>query len=1106
MAPLLHLSTLGAPLLFTAAGDQIKFRTRKHFALLIRLAVESGRRLTRDYLIELLWPEAPPRHARHSLAQALSVLKAKVGREHVLIQKATVALALGVVDVDVCRLQDADLDVRGSFLDGLEIPGTPSFEQWKDEWRAKVMPRIRDCLVKQMDAGRRIGDFATVERHAQLLYELDPLSEDAVRGLMEARAWVGDRTNALKTYGRYATQLGEELGAKPGADLARMAGLLREGRPSLSRPDDGDRPATARQEKRFEAETLIGREREFAVLYDHWLEVRRRRPRVVMLMGDPGIGKTTLANGFVSTSQMEGAVVARAQAYDGERELPFAVLAELVRQLALQRAIGSADPDALSELARIAPEVFKAFPGVPKPIEWAAEVTPLRLADAFLKAITAAGDESPVVLVVDDVHAADNASAAILHAVARKLDATRVLLILAGRSSELRASAAGALASDSVAQTIRTLDLEPLAAAAQERLVAAAATRAHGTVRDLPIQRLLQAASGNPLALELLTIEWVAHGSSSLLADLEALNTRPVANIGIPRAIGAVFERQIRRLDGSTRAALDLAAVLGRRLADLAVYEVVGLTQATAGETLSRLREERLLREIHGGLEFRNELIRAQAYYAVAGPARQHLHRRVAQLLADRPPEDRQTLHLEVAWHFLRGGDAARALPFALDGSEAALNVGAPYEAEQILTTLLREGLGAPAVRRRLNLLLCRALLDQSKADAAVPALEEVLADPGLSPRELAEAARMRAAAEYLLNRETGEDYCRAASTALAAARRLSDIQLTAQALFECARAGAEFGDEARVGTALSELLGLLEEPGGADNPVVLHALGFCYFFFFEVRVAAQYLERAIGVLKQSSDSVTLNYAYNGYGLSKQYLCEFSAARAAYLEGLSLATRMGDDSRASIIASNLSGLRCTEGDYAGSIECGRQSIEAASRSSSQPHLLGAYTNLAEAYLLTGEIENGLQCIESARGLAERERSWRARVGFLTDSANLALLTGNTAHALDTIARMEQAIWGRERAAPGLGLVERLRIFRAGHVRDAASACAMAVEARERFKNRNLMFYLDALSAHAWAEVRAHRRLSQELVAELTMFEMPELSGKRAALIRQGFLS
>jgi predicted ATPase/DNA-binding SARP family transcriptional activator len=1109
LAPHLHLSTLGAPLLFTVAGEQIRFRTRKHFALLIRLGVESGRRFTRDHLTDLLWSDAPARQAHHSLAQALSVLKAKVGREHLVLQKSTVALAEGVVDVDACRLGNGHIEIRGPFLDGFEIPGAPSFEQWKDEWCAKLTPRIRDCLVRHMDAGRRIGDFATVERHAQLLYELDPLSEDAVRGLMEARAWAGDRTNALKMYARFALRLEEDLGAKPSADLIRMAALLREGRASVPRLRDaeGDETRSAWHERRFEAETLIGREKEFAVLYDNWLDVRQRRPRVVIVTGDPGIGKTTLTNAFVSTCQMEGAVVARAQAYDAERELPFAVLAELVRQLALQRAIGSADPDALSELARIVPAVFDAFPGVPKPIEWAAEVTPLRLADAFLRTITAASDESPVILVVDDVHAADNASAAILHLVARKLEGTRILLLLVGRSSELRtATAPAALVSDVAAQAVHPLELEPLSAEALGRLVTSVASNAGTIIEGLPTRRILQAANGNPLALELLTHEWIAHGSSSLLADLEALNTRPVANIGIPRAIGAVFERQIRRLHTSARAALDLAAILGRRLADLALYDIVGLSRAAAGETLSRLREEGFLREIHGGLEFRNELLRAQAYYAVAGPARQHLHQRAAELLSERPAEDRQPLQLEIAWHFLRGGDGKRAVPFALDGSEEALRVGAPYEAAQVLTTLLHDGTVASSVKQRVTLLLSRALLDQSKAEDAIAPLEEILADPNLSPRELAEAARMRAAAEYLLNRETGERYCEAANKALRAARAVNDLRLTTQALFECARAGAEFGDEGRVRLALSELLAISEEPGAADDPLVLHALGFCHFFFFEVALAAKYLEAAITVASQTSDSVTLNYAYNGYGIAKQFLCEFASAESAYLAGLNLATKMGDDSRVSIIATNLCALRCIEGDYASSIEFGRYSLKAASTGRSQPRLLSSYANLAEAYMLSGEFSKAVDSIESARKLVEVERSWRARVSFLGETANLALLSGNVLVALETIGAMEKLIWGRERAAPDLGLVERLRIFRVGHLRGAATACAMAEQAKERFRNRNLLYYLDALSAHAWAEKRARGGLSHQTESELRLLDMPELAGKKAALMGQGFLS
>src|SRR5207244_664882 len=109
------------------------------------------------------------------------------------------------------------------------------------------------------------------------------------------------------------------------------------------------------------------------------------------------------------------------------------------------------------------------FPGVPKPVEWSAEVIPLRLADSFLKAVEAATDEGPLVLVVDDVHAADNASAAILHMVARKLPRTRLLLILTGRTNELRTAAApSALVSDTTVQALQGLELEPLSADAAE--------------------------------------------------------------------------------------------------------------------------------------------------------------------------------------------------------------------------------------------------------------------------------------------------------------------------------------------------------------------------------------------------------------------------------------------------------------------------------------------------------------------------------------------------------------------------------------------------------------------------------------------------------------
>jgi DNA-binding SARP family transcriptional activator len=1100
----LHLISLGAPLLLTEAGEQVRFRTRKHFALLIRLAVEAGRKLSRDYLMDLLWPDVAAPRARHSLAQALTVLKEKVGREHVLVQRTSVALAPDAVHADVTRLDASDTKIRGQFLEGFDVPAAVRFEQWKDEWRAKLMPRIRDCLVRQMDAGRRIGDFDTVEKHAQILLELDPLSEDGVRGAMEARAWVGDRGNALKAYSRFEARLGEELGAKPSADLQRIANLLREGRGAVSRPTSLGQ-VSERRERRFEAETLIGREREFAWLYDAWLKVRRREPQILVLLGDPGVGKTTLTNAFVSTCQMEGASIARAQAYDAERELPFGVLAELIKQLTVQRAIGAADPEALSELTRISPEIFTVFPGVPKPVEWAAEVVPLRLADSFLKAVEAATEESPLALVVDDIHAADNATVAILHIVARRLPSTRLLLILTARSNELRTTAAAsALASDTSIEALQTLDLEPLSDKAAERLVGARVAKGEARIADVPVQRILQASNGNPLALELLTKEWLAHGSNSLLRDLEALNTQPAASIGIPRAIGAVFERQMRRLDGPARAALDLAAVLGRRLADLPLYQVVELSPAATAEALSRLQEAGFLREVQSQLEFRNELIRAHAYYAMAGPARRYLHQRVGGVLAERSEEIRPPGKLEIAWHFLRGEDQVRAVSTAIEGAEGAINSGGLSEAELILTVLTQ----LPCTeeqRRRIRLLLAKALVGQSKANAAAPVVNLLGHDATLSPRERALSAGMQATVEYLLNREFGVAYCNAADSALHAAQHTADPELVGNALFECARSGANAGDEARVAAAREHAQLTISELTGEVPPTLMYTKAFCDFFFFELAAAASGLERAIEAWTGRRDPVGLALGYTAYGTCKQHLGDFDTAYEAYDRAQHFSKKIGDDLRSAIILSNICVAKLNQGDFEEAVTFGKLAVASSSRALS-PRFVIVHLNLAQALLMNGQPDAAMKSLDAAQEASHRERSWLANMEFLLGSASAALLSRNVTLALELTGAAERLARGKERAVSHAGLFDLLRIHRTFHIAGTDSARTLAMDCLAKYRGRHPVNFADIAGCVAWLEMESAGCYSEATRANLRILDEPRFAGLRAILVAQGFLT
>jgi len=775
------------------------------------------------------------------------------------------------------------------------------------------------------------------------------------------------------------------------------------------------------------------------------------------------------------------------------------VLGELVKQLAVQRAIGSADPEALSELTRISSEILRAFPGVPKPVEWSPELTPLRIADAILKTVGASAADSPILLVIDDLHAADNASTAILHSLARKLVNTRVMMILAGRTSELRLSGAPwALTSDHSIDSLRTLELEVLPVESAQHLISRLTVVS--SKADPPVDRILRASGRNPLAIELITREWAEHGDASLLRDLEALDTQPAPVIGIPRAIAAVFDRQSRRLDITIRATLDLAAVLGRRLTEVSLYSAIDLTPGQAAEALSRLRDEGYLREVSGDLEFRNELIRAEAYYAVAGSTRQFLHRRVAELLVNNHLGDDKAVSLEIAWHHLKGGDIARAVPFALEGSEAVLAVGAPHGAEEILRAITHLKHQSKTVR----LLLAKALVDQSKVEPALPIIEELSSEPGLTDQERAMVSLLRASAEFLLNRDHGNKYGEVAKVALEAAQRSGDVDLIAKALFECARAGSEEGITELIEAAEAGIEELKDTTDIATLPMATVTKAFCRFYLTDPRGALQHLHMVAQRGSTTTNAAQLAFVYSGIGIANHFLCQMELACDAFKKALEYARKVGDDTRVSQIAANLCTLYMNRGDYEQSIRFGEMGLRFGEASSSTS-LLTTYTNLMDPYILTGREEAAMQCLEKARQWLASGRRWKLRCAFLVEAASFALVQRNNALALDLIAQLDTLAKGRENAVPMPGPFWKLKIFREFHRGNEEEAHRIIAEFSTPWRKRCPFHYLDILAARAWLE-RQLGQFSEQTESELKLFDRFGANGRRALFTMQGFLT
>jgi len=209
VVPHLQLLTLGAPLLLTQAGEQVRFRTRKHFALLIASPWkrdEAHARLPDGSVVARCSGAAGP----PPLAQALTVMKEKVG--------ATISSCSAPPSrwsrrgsADVGRLVAGETQIRGQFLDGSRCR-VPCSSSSGGRMARQADARIRDCLVKQMDGGRRIGDFGAVEQHGTYCSSstLCPRMR-CVASSRPGRGWAIGAT-ALKVYGGFEERLADELG------------------------------------------------------------------------------------------------------------------------------------------------------------------------------------------------------------------------------------------------------------------------------------------------------------------------------------------------------------------------------------------------------------------------------------------------------------------------------------------------------------------------------------------------------------------------------------------------------------------------------------------------------------------------------------------------------------------------------------------------------------------------------------------------------------------------------------------------------------------------------------------------------------------------------
>ncbi len=781
--PRFVLNCLGVPRLLTPGGQEVRVKVKKHLATLIVLAVDGGK-INRDRLVSLLWPSARPDRARGSVATAISFLRAKIGGEAIEPSRDWVQLRRGHLALDLDRLTAGEivgddftpaLDVD-AFLAGFEIDQVPEFDEWRERQHARLLPAVEKGLMTLADHARRSGDLNGLARYADQLLELNDLSEAGIKARMEAYALSGDRITAIKVYDDWVERLQAEVRATPDRVVEDLANRLR--RRSWDRPtaEPGVPPVHTEQ---WRNQHFVGRSREYRRLYDLWEQTRNGVAKHVLMTGDSGVGKTTLADRFATALALEGASVARIRCFELESGIPYATIGSIVESLLDRPGASGTSPDALAELARILPEIKRRYPALPPASESTGEAARLRFAEAALELVEAVADERAILLSIDDIDQSDDASLGMLHLLLRRLKSKPFMVVLTSRTGaparreEFRRLRAGVQDLG-----MHAVDVEPLSQEESELLFDALV--AELGLRPTPAERraLLAAAAGFPLAIELMLRDWQVHGVRSTPFAIQAITSEVQAH---PEArYQQLTESLLADLDDTERLVVHLAAILDRRVGDLKLYQVAGLPQAVTLATLSRMIERRALRDTPGGLEWINPSVRAHAYLAVPASLRRALHEGVFEELVNRERVGHKVPGLELAWHSIRAGRVKEASTHLLIGAREATLGGAARQAELALVS------GMPLLddSARTDAMLCLAeiLLELGRPAEAIDLLHPLVGS-NESSGTIATLLQLRGLVEVNNWRPELDEVERVAKILTAIAHSTKDLSIRARAV-----------------------------------------------------------------------------------------------------------------------------------------------------------------------------------------------------------------------------------------------------------------------------------------------------------------------------------
>ena len=600
------LRTLG-PVEITVNGGAApaELLWRKNLALLVYLARSPQRGRSRDHLIGLLWGDKPEAAARHSLNEALRVLRHALGEDGIDTAQGRVQVAPDRLTLDTDRFdalaQAADWPaaaalVSGEFMEGFAVPDASDLESWltseRDTWRR----RGSAALLHWADAALARGDAAAAAVTAARAMALAPTTDNVIRLLVRALALTGDRAAALEQYESFRERLAATVGIEPEPETRALIERVRR---EPLRPESAAAPRVGAESRRA---PLVGREAELDAL---WAAVTRsrtsRRAGFALVEGDAGAGRTRLSQEVMARARLDGVAVVMARAVAADATTPWAGVWGLARGgLLAAPGIAAAPAEAWSVFAARVPEWADRF-GAPG----ATAHTP---AGALSECLRAVAEEGPVLLVVDDAHWLDAESLRGADALLRDLESLPVCVLLTATTPV--PAGLDALRSRVPGVSVRLGALSPDAHRALARW---ALPRYDDDAIDRVARRVATDSAGLPLlAVELfhaIALGLELRGTPSAWPE-ESRTLDHTMPGQLPEGVVAAVRVGVRRLSTDAQRVLAAAAVLGDRQPPDVLGRATGLHGPALAAALDELEWERWLTAEARGYDFVARIVR----------------------------------------------------------------------------------------------------------------------------------------------------------------------------------------------------------------------------------------------------------------------------------------------------------------------------------------------------------------------------------------------------------------------------------------------------------------------------------------------------------------